>query len=101
MKKLITLWKQIPHPFALVPPIFYMWTACRTIGFGDTALMVDAIKRGLVDAQVNTHPLTVMTGMLFQNIPWGNYAFRATLVSVFYGSLTVLTFYLVVLEELE
>lgn len=96
MKRLVRL--LLEHPFVLVPPAFYLYTMCPTIGFGDTAIMIDAMRRGLVDSQVNTHPMTVLMGMLFQEIlPFKEFAIRANLVSVFFGSLTIIAFYGVVM----
>jgi hypothetical protein len=81
------------HPFLLIPPLFYSHTVCRSLGFGDTAIMIDAMRQGLVDSQVNTHALSILAGMLFQSLPVGEYAFRANLISVFFGSLAVMVFY--------
>jgi hypothetical protein len=81
------------HPFIIVPPLFYLATLAPSIGLGDTAMLVDAIQNLTLSTHVNNHNLTVLTGRVFSWIPVGNYAFRANLVSAFYGSLTVLGFY--------
>lgn len=78
----------------LLAALFYLWSICPTIGFGDAAIMIDAMKRGIVSSHVNNHPWTVLTGMYFLKLPFGDYAFRGNLVSLFYGSLTIGFFHL-------
>lgn len=82
------------HPFLVVPPLFYLYTCGPTIGFGDTALHVGNIERFLMDSHVNTHPMMVLFGWFFSKIPVGNLAYRANLLSVFFGSATLIVFYL-------
>jgi hypothetical protein len=89
------------HPFVLLPPAFYLATIGPTIGYGDTAILIDNIQRGVIDTHVNTHPLTVMLGKIFGLLPAGDLAFRANLVSSTFGAATVIVFYLMLCEELR
>ncbi len=88
------------YGFLLIPFLFYSFTVCRTVGFGDTALLINDMERFGATSHVNNHPLTVLTGSLFIRIlPFQELAHRANMVSVFYGSLTVACFYLLLLFE--
>jgi hypothetical protein len=62
---------------------------CPTIGFGDTALLIDAMLRANINSHVNNHPLTVTLGWLCTFLPFGNPAFRTNLLSVLFGAATV------------
>lgn len=68
---------------------FYLCSVCPTIGFGDTALLIDAMLRANINSHVNNHPLTVALGWLCTALPFGNPAFRANLLSVIFGAATV------------
>ncbi len=68
---------------------FYFLTMCPTIGFGDTALIIDAMMRAHLHSHVNNHPLSVGLGYLFTKLPFGTIAYRANLMSVSFGGLTV------------
>jgi hypothetical protein len=86
--------------FCLVPPLFYWFTLAPTIGFGDTAILVDMIQQGIVNAQVNSHPLTVWVGMLLSAlVPTEDLAFRANLLSFLFGSCTIILFYSLLYRE--
>lgn len=73
---------------------FYFLTMCPTIGFGDTALMIDAMMQAHLHSHVNNHPLSVGIGYLLTRLPLGNIAFRANLMSVLFGSCTVMILFL-------
>jgi len=89
------------YGFLILPPLFFLATMGKKIGFGDTALLVNDIQRGGLESHVNNHPLTVATGVIFNAlIPAEELAVRANLVSVFYGSLTLMAFYLLLLTYL-
>ncbi len=89
------------YGFFFIPPLFYITTMARTIGFGDTALLVNDIQRAGLESHVNNHPMTVLTGVIFNALfPFQELAIRASLVSVFYGSLTIAAFYWLLLFEL-
>ncbi len=97
-QKWITALKR--YGFLVVPALFYIATVGHYIGFGDTALLVNDIQRGGIESHVNNHPLTVVTGMVFKVLlPFHELALRANLVSVFYGSLTIAVFYLLLIAE--
>jgi Protein of unknown function (DUF2723) len=81
--------------FTLCVGAFYISSSCPTIGFGDTAILVDAIQRSIVSSHVNNHALTVLVGMFLRYLPVGEIAFRATLVSVLFGTLTAMFLYIV------
>ncbi len=68
---------------------FYYLTASRTIGFGDTAILIDAIESGHLSSHVNNHPFTVLMGWVFSCFSNAEPAFAANLVSVFFGSASV------------
>lgn len=82
--------------FPLAPLSVYLYTCAPGIGFGDTAILIDNILQLRLNSQVNTHPLTVMLGYLFSKLPFGNPAFKANLLSVFAGTLSVYLLYLAV-----
>jgi hypothetical protein len=89
------------YGFLIVPPLFFLATMGKKIGFGDTALLVNDIQRGGLESHVNNHPLTVLTGVIFNSlIPARELAVRANLVSVFFGSLTLMVFYHLLLVHL-
>ena len=67
----------------------YFLTSTPFIGFGDTAILVSAIERGVVVSHVNNHPLTVIIGWLFSSFSSSEPATSANLVSVVFGSLTI------------
>lgn len=88
------------YGFFAVPLFFYCFTVGHYIGFGDTALLVNDMQRVGIESHVNNHPLTVLTGVVFNAIfPFQEIALRANLVSVFYGTLTVFIFYLLLVAE--
>ena len=88
--------------FVLIPFIFYFSTMGVTIGFGDTALLVDAIRQKVIESHVNNHPFTVVMGVLFDYLlPFDDIARRANFVSVIFGSFTVSAFYFLVLNEVR
>jgi hypothetical protein len=90
----------VEHPFLLVPPALYLFTVAPTIGFGDTAILIDAIQRRVVTAHVNNHPLTVLAGIVLGALlPLDDLALRANLVSALFGSLAVTGFYWIVHRE--
>src|SRR4051812_40325752 len=89
------------HPFVLVPPLFYGYTMLPTLGYGDTAIIVDNAQRAIVDSHVNTHAALVLATMALSHLPFGDLAWRANLVSVVFGALTVISFYRVLFEELK
>jgi hypothetical protein len=68
---------------------FYFLTICPTIGFGDTALIIDSMMRAHLNSHVNNHPLSVGLGYLFTRVPFATIAYRANLMSVVFGAFTV------------
>lgn len=86
------------HWFILIPIVFYLYTCAPTIGLGDTALLVDGIQNFKINSHVNNHNITVLTGKLFSYLPIGDIAYRANLVSVFWGSLSIILFYFLLLR---
>ncbi|MBK7055103.1 MAG: DUF2723 domain-containing protein [Leptospiraceae bacterium] len=69
--------------------LFYLYCVCPGIGFGDTAILIDNIKRGILNTEVNTHPLTILIGKLFLSLPGDNIAYQANLLSAFSGALAL------------
>jgi hypothetical protein len=88
------------HPFVAVPFVFYFYTCARGIGMSDTAILVGDILDFRLSAAVNSHNLSVLFGRLFTALPAGDLAFRANLMSVFFGGLAVSLFYALVLRSL-
>ena len=74
---------------------FYYSTACRWIGLGDTAIVLDEMLELKVNSHVNNHTIAIVFGWLFSKLPWGELAFRVNLMSVFFGSIAVVLFYVV------
>ena len=87
------------HPFVLIPPLFYGYTCCTTIGLGDTALTIEGIKYLKINTHANNHNITVIFGWLFSHLPGNNIAYKANLTSVFLGSCAVFFFYRVLLQH--
>jgi hypothetical protein len=94
---------EVPHvvgylkeslPVTLGAFLFYFFTSSPFIGFGDTAILVDAIERGLWVSHVNNHPLTVFLGWVFSSLHTGEPAASANFLSVCAGSLAVGLWYL-------
>jgi hypothetical protein len=83
----------------LVPAAFYLATTARTVGQADQAILVHSMSEGVVSASATHHNLTVLTGYAFFHLlPLPEIAFRCNLVSTFYGTLTVATFFLLALR---
>ncbi len=80
--------------FIPIPFIFYYLTACPVIGLGDTALLIDQMVRCTINPHVNNHNLAILFGHIFMILPFDEIAFKANLVSVVFGSLTVISFYM-------
>jgi hypothetical protein len=81
--------------------LYYLYCICPGIGFGDTAILIDNIQKGIINTEVNTHPLTVLLGKIFLSVPTDNLANQANLMSVFSGSLALAIFFKVVQEYHE
>lgn len=73
----------------LVASGFYVFTLCPTIGFGDTAMLVDSMLRAHLHSHVNNHPLSVFLGFIFTSLPFGSLAFRANLMSALCGATAI------------
>ncbi len=88
-----------------LPPVFpftlYFFTCAPGIGLGDTALLIDQIMQLTINTHVNNHNWTVIFGNLFSKLPFGEIAFRANLMSVFFGGLSVSIFYFVVSKTFQ
>ncbi len=86
---------------ALVVTAFYAATMCRWIGLGDTALVLDEMLELKLNSHVNNHRWAIVFGWLFTKLPFGELAFRANLMSVFFGSLAMLLMYFVAFHTLK
>ena len=73
--------------------LFYFYHMSPTIGFGDTAILIDNIQKEAFNTEVNTHPFTIVVGKLFMLLPWQDLAFRANLISVVAGALALAVFF--------
>jgi hypothetical protein len=77
----------------IIPPCFYYATMAPSIGLGDTALLIDLMKKGALSSHINTHNLTVFIGYVcMQLFPGESLAFVGNLVSVVVGSVSVILF---------
>ena len=90
--------KYINNYFLFIPPVFYLLTCAPTIGLGDTALLLDGIRNLKVNSHANNHNITVIFGWLFSFLPFGTIAYKGNLVSVFFGSLTIVAFYFLIFD---
>ena len=77
----------------LFPLTIYLVSCAPGIGFGDTAIIIDNIYNFKVNSQVNSHPLSVFIGQPFMWLPIDNIAYKANLMSVFAGSISVFLLY--------
>jgi len=75
--------------------LFYYFTACRWIGLGDTAIVLDEMLELKVNSHVNNHTIAIIFGWLFSHLPVGELAFRVNLMSVFFGSIAVVLFFVI------
>ncbi len=86
--------------FVILPLSVYGYTCAPGVGFGDTAILIDNIQRLLLNSQVNTHPMTILLGYLFSKLPMESLAYKANLLSVCCGALSVFFLYIAVLAAL-
>ena len=86
------------HPFVLLPFLFYGFTAARSIGMSDTAILIFDIQNLDLSARVNSHNLTVLLGRVFSWLPLGSLALRGNLMAVFSGGLAIALFYMLVVR---
>ena len=86
---------------ACVFPLFvYVLTLCPTIYWDDAGELI-AASYTLGIPHPPGHPLYVLIGKLFTLIPAGSVAWRVNLMSAFFGALTCLVLYRIILERLE
>ncbi|MBZ5637177.1 MAG: DUF2723 domain-containing protein [Acidobacteriia bacterium] len=89
------------HPFVALPFLFYLSTCSRGIGMSDTAILIGDMLDLRLSAEVNSHNFSLLFGRLFTALPIGGLAFRANLMSVFFGGLAVSLFYSLVVRSLR
>ena len=82
--------------FPLVPLLFYIETCCRTMGHGDTALLMMEEREVLLDTEVSTHNLTVLLGSITSRLPLHNNAFQANLASAVGGAIAISVLFYVI-----
>ena len=83
----------VRHPFVLLPFVFYYATASRTLGSGDSAILIGDIQDLKISTSSISHNLSLLFGKLFSWLPVGSLPFRCNLMSVFFGGLAVVLFY--------
>ena len=81
-------WAFLPFPF-----LFYLATCSRTIGLGDSAMLMEAIHNFNLSTHVNNHNLAVVLGRLVALLPLGNPSFEANLASALAGAFTIALLY--------
>ncbi|MBI3986780.1 MAG: DUF2723 domain-containing protein [Lentisphaerae bacterium] len=81
------------HFFIVLPFVVYAWTAARTVGLPDSAILMTAMLKPVLSSNVCNHNLTNLAGYLFSFLPVSNLVFRLTLVSVLFGGLAIALFY--------
>ncbi|MEZ4442401.1 MAG: DUF2723 domain-containing protein [Polyangiaceae bacterium] len=79
----------------------YYFTACRWIGLGDTAIVIDEMVDLKVNSHVNNHTIAILFGWLFSKLPFGELAFRINLMSVFFGSIAATLVYVIAFRILK
>jgi len=84
----LSAWAFVPIPFA-----FYVATCSRTIGLGDSAMLMEAIDNLNLATHVNTHNLTIVLAWLIARLPLGSNFFEANLTSALVGGLTIALLY--------
>jgi len=78
----------------------YVLTLCPTIYWDDAGELI-AASYTLGIPHPPGHPLYVLIGKLFTLIPLGSVAWRVNLMSAFFGALSCLVLYKIILERLE
>lgn len=87
-------WRRVlPWSFLAVPFLFYFTTCSRTIGLGDTALLMVEMHDLALSTHVDSHNLTVILGHLLWQLPIGNHSFASNLASAVGGSIAVALLY--------
>lgn len=89
-----TFSKKYHYLFCIVPFVFYFLTLSKTLGMGDTAILIDKMVRMALYSHANCHNLTNLIGHFFMWLPFENLAFKANLFSAFWGAMAVCLFYL-------
>lgn len=85
----------IVFPF-IVSLFFYLLTICPTLYIGDDGEIVSAAYT-LGISHPPGYPLYTILGKIFTYLPLNNIAYRVNLLSVFFGSLTILVLYIALL----
>jgi len=76
--------------FFVIPCLFYFYTACRTPGWGDAAMIASNTVHLVLGSWVNTHNLFHLLGFLWLKLfPSANVHFHLVLLSALFGALTV------------
>ena len=86
----------VPLLFPIIPLVFYIATCCRSIGLGDTALLMMEERELILSTEVNNHNATVLLGHIVSWLPLHNNAFEANLASAIGGAIAIsLLFYVI------
>jgi hypothetical protein len=85
-----------PLLFPIIPFLFYIATCCRTIGLGDTALLMMEEKELSLTTEVNNHNFTVLLGRVTSWLPLHNNAFEANLASAVGGAIAISVLFYVI-----
>ncbi len=88
----------LKHWFVIIPPIFYFYTMSRVMSLGDVALMIDRMVNVTPGIHPNLHNLAMYVGNLFVRLPFGAVVYRAGLMVVTFGALSVIAFYYLLLK---
>lgn len=97
------VWQRLKkwHFFVIVPVLVYGYSVSPTIGFGDTAIIIDGAKRLVLSTHANNHNLTLFIVNLFTRLPMNNLALAANLASAFLGSVAVIMFYFLLYRQFK
>lgn len=76
-----------------LPFLLYGLTASRSLGTGDTTILMDGMLAPTLSSHVCNHNLTNLLGFVFAHCPWVPFFLRFHLVSVVCGGLAVALFY--------
>ena len=78
--------------------ILYLKTLAPTVIWGDSAKLAIFVNEIKLSFRLEYHPLHTVIGVLFNNLPFGNCAYRLNLMSAFFGALTVYLVYLILVR---
>ena len=77
--------------------LFYLSTLSPSVLWGDSAKLTEFVHERVLSVRQEYHPLHTLAGILFNALPFGDTVFRLNLMSAFFGSVTVVLTYFIIL----